>query len=139
MSLSSPRRRGAPLGNQNNFKHGFYSRSLKKRDLTGVEATDSAGLLEEIALIRVYMRQMVESFDPTSGFYEHADFLRILCLASLAITRIIKAQYFLTTTGSGMGDEISEAIRQVNEEFRSNLRPSAQAAAESDPGPSLAG
>ena len=139
MTLSSPRRRGAPLGNQNNFKHGFYSRRLKKRDLTGVEATDSAGLLEEIALIRVYIRQMVESFDPTSGFYEHADFLRILCLASLAITRIIKAQYFLTTTGSGMGDEISEAIRQVNEEFRSNLHPSAQEAPESKPGSFLTG
>ena len=126
MSLSSPRPRGAPPGNLNNFKHGFYSRRLKKRDLTGVEATDSAGLLEEIALIRVFTRQLVESFDPNTGFYEHADILRILCLASLAITRVIKAQYFLSTTGSGMGDEISEAIRQVNAEFRANLIPSDQ-------------
>jgi len=118
---SSSRRRGAPLGNQNNFKHGFYSRRLKKDDLSGVEATDSAGLLEEIALIRVFTRQLVESFDPDADFYVHADILRILCLASLAITRVIKAQYFLFTTGAGMSDEISEAIRQVNAEFKANL------------------
>jgi len=42
-------------------------------------------------------------------------------LASLAITRIIKAQYFLSTTGAGMSDEISEAIRQVNADFKANL------------------
>ena len=121
MPPSSSRHRGAPLGNQNNFKHGFYSRRLKKRDLTGVEATDSAGLLEEIALIRVFTRQLVESFNPDADFYEHADILRILCLASLAITRVNKAQYFLSTTGAGLSDEISEAIRQVNAEFKANL------------------
>ena len=54
MPTSSLRRRGAPLGNQNNFKHGFYSRRLQKRALTGVESTDNSSLLEEIALIRVF-------------------------------------------------------------------------------------
>ena len=118
MPTSSPRRRGAPLGNLNNFKHGFYSRRLKKRDLTGVEATDVAGLVEEIALIRVFTRRLVESFDPDSGFYEHADILRILCLASSAITRVIRAQCLITASDSGMDDDIAEAIRQVNAEIQ---------------------
>jgi len=92
MPSSPPRRRGAPLGNSNNFKHGFYSRRLKKRDLTGVEATEVSGLVEEIALIRIFTRRLVESFDPEADFYEHADLLRTLCLASSAITRVIRAQ-----------------------------------------------
>lgn len=121
---SPPRRRGAPLGNLNNFKHGFYSRRLRKRDLTGVESTDVAGLVEEIALIRVYIRRLIESFDPNGDFNDHADLLRILCVASSAITRIIRAQYLISSTGSGIDDEIAEAIRQVNAEFHAKLVPS---------------
>jgi len=109
------KRRGAPLGNINNFKHGFYSRRLKKRDLTGIESTDTAGLAEEIALIRVYTRRLVESFDPQGDFYDHADLLRILCLASTAITRVIRAQYLISSTGGE--DEIGEAIKQVYAEI----------------------
>jgi hypothetical protein len=121
---SPPRRRGAPPGNLINFKHGFYSRRLKKRDLTGVEATDVAGLVEEIALIRVYTRRLIESFDPNADFYQHADLLRILCVASSAITRIIRAQYLISSAGSGLDDEIAEAIRQVNAELHAKLVPS---------------
>jgi hypothetical protein len=121
---SPPRRRGAPPGNLNNFKHGFYSRRLKKRDLTGVESTDISGLAEEIALIRVYTRRLIESFDPNGDFYQHADLLRILCVASSAITRIIRAQCLISSTGSGIDDEIAEAIRQVNAEFHAKLVPS---------------
>jgi hypothetical protein len=117
MPPTSKNRRGAPLGNMNNFKHGFYSRRLKKRDLTGVESTDVAGLIEEIALIRVFTRRLVESFNPNADFYEHVDILRILCVASAAITRVIRAQYLISSAGSGMDDEIAEAIRQVNAEL----------------------
>jgi hypothetical protein len=121
---SPPRRRGAPPGNLNNFKHGFYSRRLKKRDLIGVESTDISGLAEEIALIRIYTRRLIESFDPNGDFYQHADLLRILCVASSAITRIIRAQCLISSTGSGIDDEIAEAIRQVNAEFHAKIAPS---------------
>src|SRR4030042_4219184 len=102
MPMSTPNRRGAPLGNMNNFKHGFYSRRLKKRDLTGVESTDVAGLVKEIALIRVFTRRLVESFNPDAAFYEHADILRMLCVAFTSITRVIRAQYLISFAGSGM-------------------------------------
>jgi hypothetical protein len=123
MSLSSPHRRGAPKGNFNALKHGFYTRRLKKHDLTGVESTDAKGLIEEIALIRVFTRRLIESIGPDSDAYELADILRALCLASSTITRVVKTQYLITSTGSGMDDEISEAIRQVNAEFRSRMFP----------------
>jgi hypothetical protein len=126
MPPTSKNRRGAPLGNMNNFKHGFYSRRLKKRDLSGVESTDVAGLVEEIALIRVFTRRLVESFNPDAGFYEHADILRILCVASAAITRVIRAQYLISSTGAGMDDEIAEAIRQVNAELVAKSSPLVQ-------------
>lgn len=114
---ASPRRRGGQPGNSNNFKHGFYSRRLKKRDLTGVDATDTSGLVEEIALIRIFTRRMVETFDPDAGFYEHADLLRILCIASSAITRIIRAHALINATGPGMAEELRAAIHEANLEL----------------------
>ena len=120
---SNPRRRGAPLGNSNALKHGFYTRRLKKHDLTGVEATDTSGLIEEIALIRVFTRRLVESCESAADTYELADVLRILCLASSTITRVIKTQYFLSVSNTGLDDEISEAIRQVNAELCHQMPP----------------
>ena len=98
--------------------------ALKNRDLTGVDEIDVAGLVEEIALIRVFTRRLVETFDPDGGFYEHADLLRILCIASSAITRVIRAQCLITDAGSGMNDEIAKAIRQVNFELTHKTQPS---------------
>jgi hypothetical protein len=117
----SPRRPGAPTGNLNALKHGFYTRRLKKRDLTGVESTDVSGLVEEIALIRVFTRRLVESCLPDADSYELADILRILCLASSTITRLTKTQYLLSTNNTGLDDEIAEAIRRVNAELRQKL------------------
>jgi hypothetical protein len=117
----SPRRRGAPPNNLNALKHGFYTRRIPKRDLTGVESTDTSGLLEEIALIRVFTRRLIETIHPDSDTYELSEVLRALCLASSTITRVVKTQYLITSSGSGLDDEIAMAIRQVNAEFRSHL------------------
>jgi hypothetical protein len=67
MSMSPPSRRpGAQLGNMNALKHGFYTRRIKKRDLSGVESTNVKGLAEEIALIRIFTRRLVETCDPSA-------------------------------------------------------------------------
>jgi hypothetical protein len=122
-SSPTPRRRGAPKGNFNALKHGFYTRRLKKSHLDGVESTNPSGLVEEIALIRVFTRRLLESISPDSDAYELADILRALCLASSTITRVVKTQFLITSAASGIDDEIAEAIRQVNAEFHARLLP----------------
>ena len=118
-----PRHPGAPLGNANALKHGFYTRRIKKRDLSGVEATDIKSLAEEIAIIRIFTRRLVESCDPYADLYELAGILRILCLASTTITRIIKVHYLLSASNDDFGQELDEAIRQVHEEWAKNPPP----------------
>jgi len=117
MPSPSPRRRGAPLGNINALKHGFYTRRLKKHDLSGVEATDAKNLVEEIAIVRVFTRRLIESLDPAADAYEVAGALRILCVALATITRAMKAQHWLTLNSGGVDNEISEAIKQVYAEL----------------------
>jgi hypothetical protein len=86
-----PRLPGAQPGNSNALKHGFYTRRFNKHDLSGVENTNIKGLTEEIALIRVFTRRLVEACDPSADVYDLAGILRSICLASDTITRIIRA------------------------------------------------
>ena len=116
MSLSTRRRGGQP-GNFNALKHGFYTRRINQRDLSGVEETSLKGLAEEIALIRIFTRRLVESALPTTDLYELAGILRTLCLASSTITRIIKAQAFLANDPNTFNREVDEAIRLVGIEM----------------------
>jgi len=115
MSLS--RRPGGQPGNKNALKHGFYTRSFKKRDLNGVEETSAKSLAEEIALIRIFTRRLVESTHPSADIYELAGILRAICLASVTITRVIKAHAFLANDPSDFYTEVDQAIRQVRLEL----------------------
>jgi len=113
MSLSSSHRRGGQPGNINALKHGFYTRRICKNHLSGLESTNNSGLADEIALIRIFTRRLVETTDPSADLYELADILRSICLASSTITRIIKAQAFLVKDSTGFREEVEEAIRRV--------------------------
>src|SRR4030042_5857777 len=121
MLPSTKKHSGAPKGNLNALKHGFYTRRLNKRDLSGIETTDIKSLAEEIALIRVFTRRLVETCDHSANFYELADTLRILCLASSTITRILRAHSIITGNMGGLDGEISQAIDQVLAEFAARV------------------
>ncbi len=127
MPLTEKRPRGAPLGNLNALKHGFYTRRLKKRDLNGVENTDSKNLVDEIAIVRVFTRRLIESLDPDADAYQVASALRILCISLATITRAMKVQHWLSQNSSGLDDAISIAIREVNEELGTCFSDSFQA------------
>ena len=133
-SLSRPRHAGAPLGNSNAFKHGFYTRRIKKRDLSGVASTDLKSLVDEIALIRVFTRRLAESCTPSADLYELAGILRILCLASTTITRILRVHYILTGSENDLDRDIEEAIRQVHAELTAKHASSPHPASDLDIG-----
>jgi len=108
----------------NAFKHGFYTRRFKKRDLSGVEATNIKGLAEEIALIRIFTRRLVETADPSADLYELAGVLRTVCLASATITRIIRAQAILANDPTEFYRDVDDAIRRVRLEMGIDPDPS---------------
>jgi hypothetical protein len=130
MPTSENRSRGGQLGNLNALKHGFYTRHLKKRDLTGVESTDVKTLIEEIALLRVFIRRLIETLDPAADAYELASVLRILCVALKTITGAMKAQQWLTLSGSTQDDELRLALKNVCAEIRSRHSVGGQSSSE---------
>ena len=118
------KRLGAPLGNNNAFKHGFYTRRTP-RDLSNEESTNLKSLVDEIALIRIFTHKLVESSHPSADLKELAEILRILCLASASITRILRIYYLITGSETGLDPDIEDSIRKINLELTTkNPRPS---------------
>ncbi|HEX7474951.1 MAG TPA: hypothetical protein VF318_03215 [Dehalococcoidales bacterium] len=77
-------KRGAPFGNQNARKHGFYSKVLTERDQQNLSrAAAVKGLDDEIALLRVKLKSVVER-DP--------DNLELISNAVVSIARLLTAR-----------------------------------------------
>ncbi len=117
MPKTTKRPRGAQPGNLNALKHGFYTRRIHQRDLAGLEATDFKGLRDEIAVIRVYTRRLLELGNQSENLVEVAGVLRILCLASLTINRLIKTHQFLVGGTDEVASEIHEAISRITQKY----------------------
>lgn len=96
-SEPSPQRHpGAPIGNTNALKHGFYSRRLKKRDLQGLDSIPQNSLAEEVSILRVLIRTLLERSADQSDFDSALALLRTVCLASDSISRLLRTQIILS-------------------------------------------
>ncbi len=109
-----PRRlRGAPLNNLNALKHGFYARKFRRADLVDLADTRFRGLSEEINLLRVYMRGVIEKSAEVNSLAEALEVLRALSLAATSLTRMTKTHQLLT---KGDPDK-TELARLINETY----------------------
>jgi len=107
------RRRGAPHGNKNALKHGFYSRQFKKADLVDLESADFIGLKDEITMLRVYIRRVIDLGNDVNDLTQAISLLRVLCLASASLMRLLKTQYLL----GAQTDKYTVALREIYEEL----------------------
>ena len=114
-----PKRRGAQPGNTNALKHGFYSRRFTPLELRDVPTALATGLQDEIVLLRVAMRRVM---DLDAGDPNLVEAIRVM--TSLGVTATRLAALLRTQQALGL-DEASElyatitrAIAEVNEELR---------------------
>jgi hypothetical protein len=115
---SSNRRRGAPPGNQNARKHGFYS-SQNPASLQVEADSLSLDLQAEIDFIRQSMLRVIELGEPQS-YREAVDYLRAISLAATALTRLVRAHRYLNPALDPR-DELTRDIRQALEEVHKRL------------------
>lgn len=92
---------GAPAGNQNARRHGYYSRHIADADQDGLgEAGSVEGLSQEIALLRLLIGKHAAG---------KADLLTVAKGVEV-LTRAVRAQHAITDTG---GDPVAEAVARV--------------------------
>jgi hypothetical protein len=114
-----PNPRGAPKGNLNALKHGFYSRLFRACEANDLDGDDSGSLQHEITLLRVMIRRTMELADGIDDLKEATRALDALGAAAGRLANLLRAEKSLNTSQSQLADEISIAIQQVNQELRS--------------------
>ncbi len=95
-------KRGAPKGNQNARKHGFYSRALTEAEkIEFEEAGYVEGIDQEIALLRIKLRELVQN---------EPDRIDLHLEAANTIARLVKTRYQITKEQKR---SLKEAIAKV--------------------------
>jgi len=100
------RKRGAPRGNQNARKHGFYSRVLDEAERLDLELAQGVeGIDDEIALLRVKIKSILES-DPEN--------VRLIMEATNALARLVRTRYNITKEQKkGLKEAIGNVLKDI--------------------------
>ncbi|MBA7716400.1 hypothetical protein ES703_125473 [subsurface metagenome] len=106
MPAKAERKRGAPKGNQNARKHGFYSRVLDKAEQLDFElATGVEGIDDEIALLRVKIKSILEN-DPEN--------IKLIMQATNTLAGLVKTRYNITKEQKkGLKEAIGNVLRDI--------------------------
>ena len=106
MPAKATRKRGAPKGNQNARKHGFYSRVLAEAEQIDFElASGVEGIDDEIALLRVKIKSVLEH-DPEN--------IKLIMQAANTLARLVKTRYNITKEQrKGLKEAIGNVLRDV--------------------------
>jgi hypothetical protein len=106
MPEGTGRKRGAPKGNQNARKHGFYSKVLDESEQLDFElATGVEGIDDEIALLRVKIKSLI-AHDP--------DNITLIMQAINTLARVVSTRYNLSKQDKhGLKEAIGNVLRDV--------------------------
>ncbi len=99
-------RGGAPLGNQNARKHGFYSKVLDEKEQSDYEqATEVEGIDSEIALLRIKIKSLIAR-DPEN--------LKLIMQSTNALARLVMTRYNISKNDKqGLKEAIVNVLRDV--------------------------
>ena len=100
------RRRGAPKGNQNARKHGFYSKVLDEAEQLDFElATGVEGIDDEITLLRVKIKSIL-IHDP--------DNVNLIMQATNALARLVRVKYNISKEDKkGLKEAIGNVLKDI--------------------------
>lgn len=98
--------KGAPQGNQNAKKHGFYSKALDKAEELQLEdARGIDGLDEEIAILRIKLRTIIQS-DPQN--------IELALAAANTIARLVRTRYNISKEQKrSLKDAIAKVLTEI--------------------------
>ena len=98
--------RGAPKGNQNARKHGFYSMVLDEVEKLDFElAAGVDGIDDEIALLRVKIKALLEH-DPEN--------IKLVMQATNALAGLVKTRYNISKEEKkGLKEAIGNVLKEV--------------------------
>ena len=110
-----PRRRGAPEGNLNALKHGFYSRRFRNGELDDLLRQPPEALQDEIAMLRIINRRVVDMAEEGKSADEILEFYNFIALTSMRLSTLLRTQKLLLT-GDKTANDLLTALEKVIDE-----------------------
>ena len=106
MAERPKRRRGAPRGNQNARKHGFYAKVLDEAERLDFElAAGVNGFDDEIALLRVKIKSLLAN-DPEN--------IKLLMDATNTLVRLVNTKYKISKEQKqGLKEAIENVLKDI--------------------------
>ena len=106
MPAKAKGKRGAPKGNQNARKHGFYSKVLDEAEQLDFElASGVEGFDDEIALLRVKIKSLLEN-DPEN--------IKLLMQATESLAKLVKTKYKISKEQKqGLKEAIGNVLKDI--------------------------
>jgi len=92
-----PKKRGAPPGNTNALKHGYYSRRFSPSRLSQA-LNDPTGVLFQIKLLRAYIVHIKTLSDQIGPVHDQFSLLSALTLALGSLHRLIRLYHAIPGT-----------------------------------------
>ena len=92
------RKRGAPFGNQNAYKHGFYSSHFSQPELQNLRQNATPDLVDEIGLVRIATARFLASLQADSAPRDldtELAILRVINLGALSINGLVRTRLML--------------------------------------------
>lgn len=115
-----PKRRGGQPGNQNASKTGYYSKLITDVELRDLETMMTAGIDDEIHIMRVQTRRLMELADKEDPSYHlAADLLDKLSQSSTTLATLLRTKKLISPNSSNdTARAIGEALAAVAREFQ---------------------
>jgi hypothetical protein len=115
MPAKKTRKRGGQPRNKNALKHGFYSLQFKEGEITDLEEYLRTGLQDEIAMMRVVTRRVMDLANEQNDLGGMINTLSALGLAATRLAGLLRVQKLL-------GGDDGEVTRAVNEALNDVLK-----------------
>ena len=103
--------RGAPIGNKNAFRHGFYAKNLGIVPPSKLDEVELRNLLGEAAMIKDYMFILYNCNLEIRDSAVLADTLRALSLAGMALARLLQVHGHIRVPSSNSSSSTLDDLR----------------------------
>ncbi len=90
-----PRKRGAPRGNLNALKHGFYSERFRTGELDALLQIPQGTIDNEITILRVITRRTVEKMEEGASAEEILGLYNIIGMMCMRISTLMRTEKLL--------------------------------------------
>jgi len=115
VSIIQPKGRGAPNGNKNAMRHGFYAKNLGLTSPSKLDEFELRNLMGEVAMLKDYMHILYTKNLASDDPIVLTETLRALSLAGMAVSRLLLVHCQVRITRSGSASSLNDLLADMGD------------------------